>query len=113
MITHCTPVAMQRGTTVEVTVEGQMNFAGVRKVLIEGKGHSAEIVTAEPGKGQAPTTVRSVKIRVKAEADAPLGVREFRLASSLGISTLGQLLVVADPVVLETGDNNSPEKAQP
>src|SRR5436305_1642718 len=30
MVTHCTPVAVQRGTTAEVTVEGQMNFAGAR-----------------------------------------------------------------------------------
>src|SRR5262245_40277389 len=104
MITHCTPVAVQRGTTAEVTVEGQMNFVGVHKVLIEGKGVSAEVVVPAPAKGQAPATVRSVKIRVKVEPDAPLGVREFRLASSLGISTLGQLLIVADPVVLETGD---------
>ena len=113
MITHCTPVAVQRGTSAEVTVEGQMNFAGVHKVLIEGKGVSAEVVASAPAKGKTPAAVRSVKIRVKAEPDAPLGVREFRLASSLGISTLGQLLVVADPVVLETGDNNSADKAQP
>jgi hypothetical protein len=112
MITHCTPVAVQCGTTAEVIVEGQMNFAGVHKVLIEGKGVSAEVVAPAPAKGQAPATVRSVKMRVKAEPDAPLGVREWRLASALGISTLGQLLVVADPVVLEVGDNNSHEKAQ-
>src|SRR5262249_14252955 len=103
MITHCTPVAVQRGTEVDVTVEGQMNFAGVHKMLADGP----------PEKGKAAsTTIRSVKLRVKVDAEAPLGVREFRLASSLGISTLGQLLVVADPVVLESGDNNSPDKAQ-
>ena len=35
MITHCTPTALQRGTSVEVTVEGQMNFAGAYRVLFE------------------------------------------------------------------------------
>jgi hypothetical protein len=110
MITHCTPTAVQRGTTTEVTVEGQMNFAGVYKMLVEGKGVSAEIV---PDKGKSPGQTRSVKLRIKVDADAPLGVREFRLASSLGISSLGQLLIVADPIVLETGDNNTIEKAQP
>ena len=110
MITHCTPVAVQRGTTADVTVEGQMNFAGVHKVLIEGRGVSAEVIIPEK---QPPGSVsRSVKIRVKAEPDARLGVREFRLASSLGISTLGQLLIVADPVVVESGDNNLAAKAQ-
>jgi hypothetical protein len=110
MITHCTPTAVQRGTTAEVTVEGQMNFAGVYKMLVEGKGVSAEIV-ADKGKTQAQS--RSVKLQIKVDADAPLGVREFRLASPLGISSLGQLLIVADPVVLEAADNNTIEKAQP
>ena len=113
MITHCTPVAVQRGTTAEVLVEGQMNFTGVHKVLIEGRGVSAEVIGSPPPKGQTtPGAVRSVRIQFKIDADAPLGVREFRLASSLGISTLGQLLIVADPVVVETGDNNVVEKAQ-
>jgi hypothetical protein len=110
MITHCTPVAVQRGSTTEITVEGQMNFAGVHKMLVEGQGVSADILP--DAKGQAPTTMRSVKLRVKVAADALPGVREFRLASSLGISTLGQLLIVTDPVVLEATDNNTPEKAQ-
>src|SRR5262245_33682162 len=35
MVTHCTPVAVQRGTTADVTVEGQMNFSGVASVLFE------------------------------------------------------------------------------
>jgi hypothetical protein len=107
MITHCTPVAVQRGATTEVTVEGQMNFAGVYKLLAEGKGISAEVVADK----KAPATTRAVKLKVNVAADAALGVREFRLASSLGISSLGQLLVVADPVIVETGDNNTIEKA--
>lgn len=114
MITHCTPVAVQRGTEVDVTVEGQMNFVGVHKVLIEGTGVAGRVVPSPaPAKGPSPgAAIRSVKLRLKVDADAALGVREFRLASSLGISTLGQLLVVSDPVVAESGDNNAPEKAQ-
>src|SRR5262249_38674859 len=57
--------------------------------------------------------VKSVKLKVTAAADAPLGVREFRLASALGISSVGQLVVVDHPVVQETGDNNSIAKANP
>jgi hypothetical protein len=110
MITHCTPVAVQRGTTTEITVEGQMNFAGVHKILTEGKGVSAEVIPV--AKDKAPSTTRSVKLRIKVDADALLGVREFRLASSLGISTLGQLLIVADPVIVEAADNNAVDKAQ-
>src|SRR5262249_20743967 len=44
MITHTTPVAVQRGKTTEVVVAGQMNFAGVYKALFQGSGIKAEIV---------------------------------------------------------------------
>ncbi len=119
MITHMHPVAVQRGQTVEVTVEGQMNFAGVYKAIFEGSGFTAEIAgTAEasaPGKGKAaaPGQIRAVKMKLTVAPDTALGVREFRLASSLGLSSIGQLLVVDDPVVSEKLPNNTREKAQP
>jgi hypothetical protein len=120
MITHVTPVAVQRGQTAEVTVEGQMNFAGVYKALFEGSGLTAEVVATPapktPRQGvNTPRSpqVRSVKLKVTVAADAAPGVREFRLASDLGVSSVGQLLVVDDPVSVESGDNNTPQKANP
>src|SRR5262245_2537025 len=106
MVTHGTPVAVQRGTTAEVTVEGQMNFSGVASVLFEGAGLTAEVVPGPPPK-DAKARVGSAKLKVTAAADAPLGPREFRLVSPLGLSTVGQLVVAADPVVVETANNNS------
>src|SRR5262245_57802386 len=41
MVTHISPVAVQRGKTTEVTVSGQMNFFGIYKALFEGEGISA------------------------------------------------------------------------
>ncbi|HET6576268.1 MAG TPA: PPC domain-containing protein, partial [Fimbriiglobus sp.] len=109
MVTHCTPTAVQRGTTAEVVVAGQQDFAGAYKVLVAGAGVAAEVV---PVKGKkAP--VRSVTLKVTVAADAELGVREFRVATPLGVSSLGQLLVVADPVVAETPGIDTPAKAQP
>ncbi len=113
MISHVTPVAVQRGKTVEVMVEGTMNFHGVHTLLIEGKGVTAEVIAPPPVKGDALPVVRTVKLKVAVAPDAPLGVREFRLASTLGISTLGQLLIADDPVVLEAANNNTHSKAQP
>ena len=46
--------------------------------------------------------VPSIKLKVTVAADAHPGVREFRIATRLGISSLGQLVVVDAPVVLET-----------
>jgi hypothetical protein len=114
MVTHCTPAAVQRGTAAEVEVAGQMNFAGAYKVLVEGTGVTAEVVKPKDGKPADPkAAVRSVKLKVTVAPDAPLGVREFRIASTLGVSSLGQLLVVADPVVMEKPGINTPAKAQP
>jgi hypothetical protein len=115
MITHVTPVAVQRGKTVEVTVEGQMNFFGVYKVLVEGQGVSAEPAAPtpeRPANGPVPV-VKSVKLKVTVADDAPLGVREFRVASPLGVSSVGQLVVCEHPVVMESGDNNTRAKANP
>src|SRR5215203_4649779 len=87
MITHAGPVAVQRGKTTTVTVSGQMNFAGCYKALFDGKGVSGTIVTPK----KEPALVRSVTLQVTVDPDAALGVREFRLASNLGISSVGQL----------------------
>ncbi len=115
MITHVTPVAVQTGQTTEVTVAGQMNFHGVYKAIFEGTGITAEVVdkpAAVPA-GSQPPLVRSVKLKLTVAADAAPGVREFRVASSLGISSIGQLLVTEYPVVSEKGDNNTRATANP
>jgi hypothetical protein len=115
MITHVTPVAVQRGTIAEVAVEGQMNFFGTYTALFEGTGIKAEVVSkwpARPAARPAPV-VKNVKLKLTVDADAVPGVREFRVVSPLGVSSVGQLVVVEDPVVLEAGDNNTREKANP
>jgi hypothetical protein len=108
MITHTTPVAVRRGTTTEVTVAGQMDFAGVYTALFSGTGIRAEVIAAPPAK-----PARSVKLKLTVAADADPGVRDFRLASSLGVSSVGQLVVVDEPVVEESGNNNTPATANP
>jgi hypothetical protein len=114
MITHTTPVAVQRGKTSEVTVEGQMNFRGVYKAMFEGTGISADVVPAATKDApKQPASTRSVKLKLTVAPDAPLGVREFRLASALGISSIGMILIVDDPVIVESGVNNTPPQANP
>src|SRR5215813_3811730 len=111
MITHTSPVAVQRGKTTTVTVAGQMNFFGVYKALFEGTGIATEGMPAAPAATAPKGTAREVKLKLKVDADAALGVRDFRLASPLGVSSVGQLLIVDHPVVEESGLNNTPEKA--
>ncbi len=77
---------------------------------------SAEAVKSEEKKPvaaampAAPETPK-LTVRFKAEADALPGVREFRLATPQGLSSIGQLVVVRDPVVVEKGNNNTADKA--
>jgi hypothetical protein len=123
MITHTSPVAVQRGKTSEVTVYGQMDFSGVYKVLFEGQGLSAEVVAPpnppsspqpqKPAKSGKKLQKGSVNLKITVSPEATPGVRDFRLASSLGISSIGQLVIVDEPVVRESGDNNTPDKANP
>jgi hypothetical protein len=115
MITHVHPVAVQRGKTAEVVVDGQMNFFGAYKALFEGAGLTAEII---PQKAPAPMPpqpplLRNTKLKVTVAADAAVGVREFRIATELGISSVGQLVIVDDPVVIEAAANNVVAQAQP
>ena len=110
MITHAHPVAIQRGQTAEITVEGQMNFAGVHKALFEGAGLTAEVL---PPAKAGPGPQRVVKLKVTVAADAAVGVREFRLLSNLGLSSVGQLLVVDNVVIPESGENGTRDKANP
>lgn len=109
MVTYVSPTAVQRGTTSEVTVFAQASsLHGAYKVLFDGAGVTADVVAAKDAK----PPVASVKLKVTVAADAAPGVREFRVACPHGVSSLGQLVVVDAPVVLEAPGIGTPEKAQ-
>lgn len=113
MITHATPLAVQQGTSAELTIHGKMNFAGAYEVLVEGDGVTAKVVP-ESAKGKdEKATVTNIKLKVTVAKEAMPGVREFRVATPQGVSTLGQLLITQDPVVEEKPGTNVPQKAQP
>src|SRR5262245_36645999 len=117
MVTHVTPVAVQRGTTAEVTVECRTSsLANAYKVMFEGRGVSAEVVPPKDAPKADPKSpvpaAPSLKLKVTVAADANPGVREFRIATRHGISSLGQLVVVDAPVVLEQPGINTAEKAR-
>jgi len=117
MVTHVTPVAVQRGTTAEVRVECRTSsLAGAYKVMFEGAGVSAEIVPPKDAPKPDPKSpvpvVTAITLKVTVAANAHPGVREFRIATRHGVSSLGQLVVVDAPVVLESAGINTPEKAQ-
>ncbi len=112
MITHAIPAAIQRGQTAEVEVFGQMDFAGAYKAIFEGKGLRAEVLPAQPGAQKAGAPVKSVKMRVAALKDAVCGIREFRIVSDKGVSSIGQLVIVDEAVMQEKEPNNTISQAQ-
>src|SRR5438552_13869438 len=88
MLTHVSPVAVQRGTTSEVAVDCRTStLYGAYKVLIGGAGVSAEVVPAKDAKPAdpkgPPPVVQSIKLKITVAADAAPGVREFRVASTV------------------------------
>jgi hypothetical protein len=108
MITHATPVAVQRGKTAEVIVSGRMDFSGAYQVLFRDSGISAGVMPDDNKKA----AVTRVKLKVSVAADAALGVRDFRIATRRGISSIGQLVIVDAPVIAEAAKNDTPAEAQ-
>ena len=127
MIISTFPTGVERGKTTDVTVTagvmnggGGANLYGAYKAAFEGEGIKAEIVppakgwpAKDPKKPYAVPDVPTVTMRVTVAPDAPLGVREFRLATAhQGSSTIGLLVVGDEPEISEVEPNNDAEHAQ-
>ncbi|MBN8625133.1 MAG: PPC domain-containing protein [Planctomycetes bacterium] len=125
MLMDVAPLAVQAGANADHVVTARYNLYGTYQVIVDGEGVTGEPI-AEPKKDDpkkveakdAKTTEPPKKeeriaqrVRFTARADAQPGVREFRLVTPQGLSTVGQLLVVRDPVVAESGKNDTPEAA--
>jgi len=112
MLMALDPMAVQAGAQPsENKVSGRYNLAGAYQVFVHGAGVTGEPVVDEK---DDPTKERTgIRLRFAAAADAQLGVREFRVATPQGLSTIGQLVVVRDPVVVETKGNETAAKATP
>jgi len=112
MLMGLKPVAAQVGGTSEHIVSSRYNLYGTYKVLVTGRGVTAEVVpVAKPKDGKTPT-LTSLKLKFTIAPDALPGVRDFRLATPRGASTVGQIVIVRDKIVSETGNNDSVAKAQ-
>lgn len=115
MLMSLKPVAIQQGTSVECQVEARYSLSGAHQVFVSGTGVTGEVVPVEeppvkPGETAKPLLKRMVKFTVA--SDAQPGPREFRVATPQGASTVGQLVIVRDPVIYEQAENNSLDKAQ-
>jgi hypothetical protein len=112
MIMGLKPVAVQVGTTAECEVHSRYTLFGTHQIFITGTGVYAEPIPPDAEAAKNPQTITKLKLKITADPEALPGVREFRLATPTGASTVGQLVIVRDPVIAEKADNDVKEKAQ-
>lgn len=113
MLMSLKPVAVQVGTTSEITVNSRYSMHAAESVLITGGGVLAEVIPPEVKKDDKAPNVLALKIKVVVAADALPGVRDLRVLTAQGISTVAQLVVVEDPVIAENPKNDTVAEAQP
>ena len=110
MVMSLKPVAVQAGSTGEVEFQTRYSMLGAYQILVSGTGVAGEILHPEVKAGETPNLTK-MKVKFTAHPAAMRGVRYVKMATPAGVSTVGQLVVVSDPVIYESGDNNSLENA--
>ena len=115
MVMSLQPVAAQAGATSEHTINSRYSMYGADQVIISGTGVTGEIVHPEkkPADEKKPPNLQAMKVRITVAPDAAPGVRDFRITTPRGVSTLGQLVIVRDAVFVESKANNSADAAEP
>jgi hypothetical protein len=116
LLNSTSPCAVQVGTTTECELSATYGNVGAYDVMVYGRGVAGEVLTAAPASALSaltPTrTEGKIKVRFTVTADAPLGIRDVRLLTPNGPSSVGQIVVVRDPIVREVKANNSMKEAQ-
>lgn len=117
MLMALRPAAAVVGGVSDHELSARYNLAGAGAVIVSGRGVRAEVVppATEKPEDRARNDVAASKtgLRIVCDPDAVPGIRDIRVITPHGPSTVGQLVVVREPVTVENPDNDSPEKAQP
>lgn len=115
-VTIVEPVAVQRGTSVEVTLRSNFTLDGTHAVFLDHPG--IEMRFAETKSIEAPRRGRTsdgtpFRFHVTVPDDVLPGVYEVRVATEQAVSSVSQLRVTDFPVVREDGksDNDSADRA--
>ena len=112
MLMSIEPVAAAVGQTSDHVVKSRYSMAGAYEVLVSGEGVTGQVVLPETkDSDKQPKALVALPVRFTVAATATPGVRDFRIATPAGVSTTGQLVIVRDPIVVESGDNNTVQGA--
>ena len=114
MVLSLKPVAAQTGQASEHTLASVHSMFGAQQVIVSGSGVTGEVLTPmEKDKdGKAPN-LQSIQLKFTIAPEALPGVRDFRIVCDTGASSIGQLVVVTDPVIAEQDMNDTRDVAQP
>ena len=114
MLMSLKPVAATVGQSSEHTVKSRYSLHGAYQILVDGTGVTAEVVdprATEEGKDGKTPNLQDLKISFTVDEDAVPGVRDFRIATPRGVSTLGQVVISRGKVTYESDKNNTREEA--
>ena len=114
MLMNLSPTAVQVGQSSEHTVESRYSMFGANQVLISGEGVTGEVVTPMAlGKDGKEPALTQIRLKFTVTPEAMTGVRDFRILGPTGPSTIGQLVITRDTVIVEDPKNDTQETAQP
>ena len=111
MLMSLKPVAAQVGQTSEVEFNSRYSMFGAYQVLVSGTGVTGEVLHPEKKEGMKPELTK-MKVKFNVDAAAMPGVRDVKIATPQGVSTVGQLVIVRDPVISEAAKNDELSQAQ-
>lgn len=114
MVMSISPVAAQAGKSSEHTFNSRYSMYGAYEVLISGSGVTGEVLhpAPKPEDAEKKPELTKMKVRFTVAPDAELGVRDVRIVTPTGVSTIGQLVIAKDPVVVEAAKNDTLADAQ-
>ena len=115
MITKIAPAAVRTGEATVCEITAEHGWHAPSAVFVTGKGVTGEVVPLELKAGEQPPAPGGdlVRVRFTTTADAVPGIRDIRLMTARGPSTLGQIVVVRSPLIREAEGNNTLAQAQP
>jgi hypothetical protein len=116
MLMSLKPAAAVVGQATEHELNARYNLAGGTGVMISGTGVHGEVVPMETekpeDKDRSNITSSKCKLRITCDGDALPGIRDFRVWTPHGASTVGQIVVAREVLVNEVPDNDTLDKAQ-
>jgi len=101
MLMSIEPIAAQIGNTSEHTIKSRYTMEDTYRVIVSGAGVTGEVITPDEASEPVKSPVQSLAVRFIVADDALPGVRQVRLATHTGVSTIAQLVIAHDPLILE------------